>query len=331
MTPENPARAIEDVFPVLAGSPRVCMGTGVMGSAISLDSSFAALDAYFAYGGRFFDTAHIYAAWLENGEGASERTLGAWVRERGVRDSVVIGTKGAHPPLDNMEQGRCGPDDIGSDMADSLRRLGMDAVDLYWLHRDDPRMPVGEIVVTMGRLVREGKARAWGVSNWTPERIEAAARFAASEGLAPPVASQPGWSLASWPPDSPLLGGMLYVDSACEAFHRETGFPLVAYSSQATGWFGEDNVRWARAGFAGAPPAGASYDCPANRDRLLRAAALGEDLGRTATQVALAWLLHQPFPVYPVIGTTRPGRIREAVEAKDISLSPEQVRYLRDG
>jgi aryl-alcohol dehydrogenase-like predicted oxidoreductase len=110
---------------------RICLGTGSFGSEISKKDSFAVVDAYVEAGGNFLDTAHIYAAWLKDGWGASERTIGEWLRVHGVRDQMVIGTKGGHPPLDNMGLGRCSRACLGQDLSESLDRLGVSSVDIY--------------------------------------------------------------------------------------------------------------------------------------------------------------------------------------------------------
>src|SRR5690606_3513631 len=111
-------------------------------------------------------TAHIYAAWREGGWGASERTLGEWMRAHGNRRELVLGTKGGHPPLDRMEEYRGSRECLERDLSESLERLGVDYVDVYWLHRDDPTREVGEMIETLAGFVRDGRIRSYGASNW---------------------------------------------------------------------------------------------------------------------------------------------------------------------
>ncbi len=314
------------------GSPlspsAICLGTGSFGSSLPEDRSFAVMDAYAEGGGNFLDTAHIYAAWLENGVGASERTVGAWVKARGMRDRVIIGTKGGHPPLDAMDRGRLGAADLNRDLNESLDRLGMDCVDIYWLHRDDPGCDLDELLETLNGFMADGRIRAFGASNWSVERIAEANARAGANGLKGFTANQPGWSLANRNPDAPQLPGMLSVDGPTRAWHGETQMPLVAYTSQACGYFSADNVAWAQAGHEGPCPHGADFDCPTSRARLRVAAEIGKNKGYLASQVALAYLLHQPFPVYPIIGTGNPGRVQAAMTARVIALSDQELEQL---
>lgn len=307
---------------------RICLGTAEFGSRIDSKTSWAVMDAYAEAGGNFIDTAHIYAAWLPQGWGASERTVGEWVRRCGLRNKLVLATKGGHPPLDKMDVGRCGPDALESDLSESLERLGVDHVDLYWLHRDDPQRPVCEIVDVLSAWVRQGRIKAYGVSNWTLPRIQASLTDTHDRSLPAPVASQLGYAFASRQTDTGSPSPMRYMDPETHAWQVRTGFPVVAYSSQATGYFGTDNCSWAQKGFPGEAPAGRSYDTLENRKQLLRAIQVAGERGVTANQIALAFLLHQPFPVTPIIGTHQVEHVREAMGALDIRLSPEEMDRL---
>ena len=302
-------------FAVILNPSRIVLGTGSFGSSIPHAEAFAVMDAYLAAGGNVLDTAHIYSSWEPNGVGASERTVGEWLRSRNVRDRIILGTKGGHPDLAAMDRARCALDDLRRDFSESLERLQVDRVDIYWLHRDHPGMPVSVIMDSLAELNRSDRIGCFGASNWMPARIEAANAYAQRAGLKGFVANQPGWSLAAHATNFSDASPMLYVDDATREWHRRTGLPLFSYSSQAGGYFGEANVQWARAGFAGSAPRGAAYDSPANRDRLQRAAALAARAGCTANQVALAWLLHQPFPTFPIVGSRSPNHIRESMGA----------------
>ena len=308
---------------------RICLGTGSFGSEISRADSFTVLDAFVEAGGNFIDTAHIYAAWIKGGWGASERTLGEWLKVHGARGAVVLATKGAHPPLDNMKLARCSKADIEQDVEQSLERLGVDSVDLYWLHRDDPPRRIGEIVETMAALINDGRIRSYGVSNWTVDRIEAALAYAKQHSLPPLVAHQPGWALADRETNVTAPSPMRYLDEPMRQWHIRTSLPLVAYSSQATGFFGAENVAWAKAGFSGPPPKARGHDSPNNRQRLTRAIALAESKGCTPNQIALAYLLNHPFPVFPIIGTSKPSHVREAFAAVPIPLTQTELDLLR--
>ena len=309
------------IFRTPTSPSRICLGTATFGTDISKADSFRVLDTFVDAGGNFLDTAHIYAAWIENGWGVSERTVGEWLRAHGARDAIVLSTKGGHPPLDNLSEGRCSKADLEQDLCESLQRLGVDCVDVYWLHRDDPARSVGEIVESLAGFVRDGRIRSYGGSNWTIARFEEVNTYAAEHGLPPFVGSQPGWALADRSPECPALEGMMFLDDREREWHAKTGFPMVAYSATANGYFSAENVSWAKSGFAGEPTKGKSYDSPAGRRRLCKAMELGKEKGCSTNQVALAYLSAQPFPVFPIIGTSNPDHAREAMSAASIKLT----------
>jgi aryl-alcohol dehydrogenase-like predicted oxidoreductase len=317
-------------LPGIAITPsRIVLGSIYFGSDVSDDDSFAVMEAFVEAGGNFIDTAHIYAAWLAHGVGASERTVGKWVRARGERDSVIVATKGAHPPLDAPEKvGRCSRADLERDLGESIERLGLDYVDLYWLHFDEPTRPVGEIIGSLADIQRSGRIRAYGASNWRTERIEEANDFAKANGLSPFVASQPWFSLGAVANGPKAQAPSSEEGDPLRRWHIASGLPMIPYSSQANGYFGAENVAWARKGFEGAPKRAASFDSPANRRRLERAIELAEKKRCTANQIALAYLLNQPFAICPIIGTSRPEHAREALGAVGIGLTEQERSYL---
>lgn len=149
----------------------ICLGVAEFGLGITDDESFAMLDAFATAGGNMADTAHVYAAWLPDGQGESERALGRWLRSRQPRDFFVA-TKGGHPNLADMSIARLAPECIAQDLNESLERLRQDSVDLYWLHRDAPQVAVGEIMDALNEHLRQGCVRALGASNWSVARIE---------------------------------------------------------------------------------------------------------------------------------------------------------------
>ncbi len=304
---------------------RICLGTVVFGSYIGRDESFRVMDAFVEAGGNFFDTAHIYSAWIEGHWGTSERTLGEWVRARGSREDIIVATKGGHSPIEDTEKiGRLSRADLEHDLAESLDRLQLDYVDLYYIHFDEPSRPVGEIVESLAALQSSGRIRAYGLSNCTTDRIQAANDYAAKNDLPPCVASQPWFSLGAVANGPKAQSPTREDDDHLRAWHFKSGLPMVPYSSQANGYFGSANVAWAKGGFQGEPKLASSFDSPANRRRLLRTIDLAEKKDCTPNQIALAYLLNQPFPIYPVIGTGNPDHAREALGSVGISLTDEE-------
>ena len=301
----------------------ICYGTATFGADVKGGDLDALINIFRDAGGNFFDTAHCYAFWRSAGEGCSERALGDYVRRNGKGD-LVIGTKGGHPSATGYRtvEHWLGPKRIEADIDDSLDRLGLDTIDLYWLHRDETRLPAGEIVETLNNEVRRGRIRWLGASNWRPARIAEANAYAAAHGLRGFAASQPEWSLArkNTPnPDPKTDDGAagLFLEDADQEWHRRSRLPVVPYTSTAAGYFA-----------SGGEKARGVYDNEVTRTRLTRTKELAGELNATPGQIALAWLLNQPFPVVPIIGARDPEHLREDLGAANVRLSPEQLARL---
>jgi aryl-alcohol dehydrogenase-like predicted oxidoreductase len=174
----------------------LCLGTVPFGSTMSEKDSFGLLDAYLHLGGNFIDTANVYADWIPGEKSTSEKTIGKWLKSRQNRQQLIVATKGGHPDLNLLHVPRISKGNIIHDLHESLRHLQTDYIDLYWLHRDDPKVPVEEILMTLEEQVQSGKIKYYGCSNWTAFRIKEAQKVAASLGTKGFVASQPMWSLA---------------------------------------------------------------------------------------------------------------------------------------
>lgn len=301
---------------------RLVQGT-MMLSSEALEASFALLDAVLAAGGNAFDLAHVY------GGGDAERVFGQWMQSRGNREQVVVITKGAHF---NADRNRVTPFDIASDLHDSLARLKTDYVDLYLLHRDDPQVPVGPIVEVLDNHVRAGRIRAFGGSNWTHERIAEANAHADAHDLIGFAASSPQFSLVAqveppWP-GCVSIGGP--EGASARDWYAAHQMPVFGWSSLGRSFLSgqltrseiealphEEEETWLR-----------TFRSAANLDRLDRAAELAARKGATVPQIALAYLLHQPLNLYPLIGCHSGDEFRVNSAALDISLAPEEVQWL---
>lgn len=282
------------------------------------DAAFALLDAWSELGGDLVDSAARY------GHGEAETVLGSWMVSRGVRDRVVLLTKGAHP--DESGQSRMTPDQIAQDLGASLDRLGTDVVDIYMLHRDDPAVPVGEIVDALHEHVVAGRARSVGVSNWTIARIEAALADAHARGRTAITSSSVYVGLAPWrvPPWPACVDGLDQVSAAWYA--RPEAPPNIAWSAQSGGVFADD-FDPAHA----APEIVAAWDNQETHARRLRARALGRELGATAAQIALAYVLTGPGHPYALSGARDADGLRAAWAALDVAISPDQRSWLERG
>jgi 1-deoxyxylulose-5-phosphate synthase len=282
----------------------------VLGTSVYRDAapgeSLELLDAWVETGGTVIDVGREY--------GAAETTVARWRAERGIGDEVVVLTKGAHQ---DEARRRVTPADITADLSESLRVLGVATIPLYLLHRDDPSQPVGPIVDVLNEHRDAGRIGAFGASNWTIERLEEADAYAEANGLAGFACSSPALSLATQnePPWADCVGAS---DHESRAWYTRTQLPLFAWSSQAGGFF---------SGVGGSDLARV-YDNEGNRERLRRAVELARRKRATANQVALAWLLHQPFPTYAVIGPRTVAELEQSVEALDLELTDDECSWL---
>ena len=305
----------------------LCLGTSNFGATIAQADAFTLLDAFVDLGGNFLDTAEVYANWLpELPRSISERTLGAWLTQRGNRDRMFIGTKGAHPDLATMHISRLAPADILHDLHGSLERLQTDVIDLYWLHRDDESRPVGEIIETLAAEVKAGKIRAFGCSNWRTARMQEAWSYATQQGLPGFVANQPLWSLAQPNPAAFGMPGLAGMDAQMFAFHQQSRWAVIPYTSQARGFFSK-LVAHGEAGLKEGERK--AYLNETNRQRAARAAALAQHHGVTVAQIALAYLINQPIPTIPVIGCHTLAQLADSMGAATVTLTPAELRELQ--
>ncbi|GAP07793.1 predicted oxidoreductase related to aryl-alcohol dehydrogenases [Anaerolinea thermolimosa] len=306
----------------------LCLGTADFGSTIDESTAFRMLDSFLDSGGNFIDTAKIYADWLPGERSISEKTIGRWLRQSSKRHRIILATKGAHPHLETMLTPRLSRAEILSDLDASLRHLGVEVIDLYWLHRDDPNRPVAEILETLNEAVRQGKIRAFGCSNWRVERIRAALETALAHRLVPFIADQMFWNLALVDPRTMGDSTLVAMDEPLRRYHNETGLAAIPYSSQANGFFN----KMARGQVDALNPLHRQmYLHAENLARFQRADQLCRETGLSITQVVLGYLLSQPFPTVPIIGPRTLEQLADSLSAAEIRLTPEQIRTLEQG
>jgi aryl-alcohol dehydrogenase-like predicted oxidoreductase len=301
----------------------VCLGLGPFGTAVSTDEAFILLDTFFDLGGTFVDTANVYAEWVTGGAGASEKTLGAWMRSRNVRSNMVIGTKGGHPRLDTMHLSRLTPADIAHDVDESRERLGVETIDLYWLHRDDPTIPIDEIMSAVYTHIDTGAIRALGASNWSVERIEEARIWSRKHNRAGFCASQIAWSLAHNNVPCDPHAGTRAMDPDTMAYHRTSGIPVIPYSAQASGLFArpydESNRRYG------------TYHNAATAARYAAVQRLAAQHGVTPNAMALAYLLNHPCCAAAIAGSHTVDQIKDSCSAAEIVLADSDILALEAG
>ena len=308
---------------------QLCYGTNMLGTAIDQGRTNEILDTFVELGGNFLDTARSYGDWVPDAPaGASERAIGAWLRGKNRKD-IVIATKGC---MVDMRAGdwrnRVTPADLAQDLSESLDHLGVESIDLYWLHADNPAAPVQPIMDALIEHQNAGRIRYFGASNWSPERIREANAYAASIGHQGFVACEPFWGLAVPNVENAAQQGYVhYYEDGFQQLHAE-GMPMVPYSAQSGVYFTKRD-----AGGLDAVPEGlrARHDHPANDARLKAAQALAKKHGVSINEVVLAYLTSQPHQTIPIFGASRPEQIRESVKAAALKLSADELSQLRAG
>lgn len=283
-------------------------------------------DRFVELGGNAFETAR----WYPN-----EPVLGEWLAGRSDRDDLVVIGKGAHPSSQDGPP-RVTPAGIADDLAVSLETLRTDRIELFELHRDDPAVPVGEIMAALAEHRAAGRIGATSGSNWSTDRLTEANAWASAHGLPPFDAASPNLSLAV-PTRPPWPGCLTAGDPASLAWYARAQLPLFAWAPLARGYFTAEPVdvapirRHAMIPLEQDIDAAAAFDSPTNRERRERARTLATELGWNANQVALAWVLNQPFPTWAIVGVRTVAQLEECVAAADLELSPGQVRWLATG
>jgi aryl-alcohol dehydrogenase-like predicted oxidoreductase len=311
-----------DLFPSV-----ICLGTASFGTALTEVSSFELLDTFCEKGGNFLDTAHIYGAWVPGGLGRSEQVIGKWLKERRLREHMIIGTKGAHPHLSTPHISRLTHDDIVSDIDESLQCLQTDYIDLYWLHRDDPTQPMAGILETLNEQASIGKIRYFGCSNWRVDRMRAAMQYATEHAVAAFVANQLMWSLAIPNADGIQDPSLVFMDTQTLEFHRRTGLPVLAYTPQAQGFFSKVNNTAARL----PDSLRTIYDTAENWQRFHRLQTVSQELSLALPTVLLAYLTNQAFPTFPIAGSRNKQQLLENLQAGDLVLGADTLGYLENG
>jgi aryl-alcohol dehydrogenase-like predicted oxidoreductase len=292
-----------DVFPL-------SLGANVFGNSADEAQSFAVLDAYAAGGGDFVDSADSYGAG-----GGSEEIIGRWLDSRGRRDDITVATKvGAHPDFEGLKS-----DTIRKGAEASLRRLGADHIDLYYTHRDDPSVPVEEIIGTLDELVKEGKVRTIGASNISPERLAASLDFSEREGLARYEILQPHYNLVE----------RTQYEGPLADLTAERGLSSAPYFGLALGFLtgkyrpGGPTVDSPRAGRA------AVY---LEQERGLKVLAALDEVaaahGAELATVALAWLAAQPTVVAPIASARTVEQVPALLATAELELTAAEIAAL---
>ena len=296
----------------------ICFGTVNAGLSWDKKEAFAILEAYLEKGGNVIDSARIYSDWVEPEIGRSERVMGDWIRHRGQHDDFILITKGGHPCLDTMHTSRMKKPDMDYDINLSLKTLGVDCIDLYFYHRDDPSMTIEEILGIMEGYVREGKIRYYGCSNWKTDRMREANAYAKANNMLGFVANEALYNMGMkymtpFPDDT-----MVSMDDNMQAFHRtESGTLAMPYFGVCSGFFhlldakGEDAVKQS------------PYYTPGN----LRVKAVIDRLRKkydaSISQILLGFFFAQDYPIVPLAGVDTMAQLDDIMHTVDIEFHAE--------
>ena len=298
-------------------TPPLVLGGNVFGWNADTPTSHAVLDAFVAGGGTMIDTADAYSAWVPGHQGGeSEATIGSWLKASGKRDQVTIATKVGMLP----GEGGAGlkPARIAAAADASLKRLGVDRIDLYFAHRDDPDTPLEETLAAFDALVRAGKVRAIGASNYTAERLREALAVSAREGFAAYSVLQPEYNLVE----------RADYEAALQPLCAEQDIGVIPYYAIAGGFLtgkyrsAADTQGKIRGGLAD------KYLNPAGLKVLAALDQVAQEAGATPAQVAIAWLAAQETVTAPIASATSVEQVEDLLGAMRLTLGAEQLATL---
>ncbi|MFE9904042.1 aldo/keto reductase [Streptomyces achromogenes] len=295
---------------------QIVLGTMDFGTRVAPDRAFAVLDSFVAGGGVWLDTANCYSFWADPSGvgGASERVIGAWLKARpGARDMVRIATKVRQNPLvpHSWPQSAEGLSAraVRAGVEESLKRLGVEHVDLLWAHAEDRTVPLQETVGAFGELVAEGVALRVGAANHAAWRVERARSLAREQGVAPWTALQLRHSLVQPRP----------LTAVAESGHRMlTAEDLDLARSEALTVWSYSSLLWGSYVRADKPLPD-TYDHPGTTRVLAVLDDVAAELSVTRNQVVLAWLMRQGID--PIVGAGRAEQIEEALAARRVRLT----------
>lgn len=303
---------------------RIFFGTALFPILMG-NNAHALFDAVFAQGINAFDCARGY--------GMAEKVLGSWMKDRGNREKIVLLSKCGNAGPSGVHIDR---QVIETELQTSLETLQTDYIDIFLLHRDDPKTPVSEIIDTLNECVQAGKIRVFGASNWTHSRIVEANAYAASKGLQGFAVSSPHYGLAEqvedpWGGDCITLTGKTNEDA--RAWYTQTQMPVLAYSSLARGFLSGKfkSFDYEAAKTVLDPFAQKGYLYPCNMERLARAEQLAQQQGCSVAQIAMQYVFASDMNVYALVGTTNPNRMRENILAANRPLTKEKKLWLEQG
>ncbi|MFV0481306.1 MAG: aldo/keto reductase [Campylobacteraceae bacterium] len=297
--------------------PKITIGGNVFGWTLNENESFKVLDSFVENGLNFIDTANIYSTWVPGNKGGeSEVIIGNWLKKRGKRDDIIIATKvggeiGGKKGLSKAN--------ITKEVEDSLKRLKTDHIDLYISHFDDENTPVSDVIETYNKLLKEGKIKNIGASNFKLSRLQESNDFAKKNGLQGYISIQPEYNLYD----------REKFEKEYVEFLKNEKLIVTPYYSLASGFLSgkykteEDYAKSARG-------AGIKQKYFNQRgEKIIKALSeVAKESGATFSEVSIAWLLSKPYITSPIASATSASQVKELANAAKLKLSVEQVKKL---
>lgn len=300
--------------------PRLTFGGNVFGWTIDQSTSFSLLDALVEKGLNFIDTADVYSRWKEgNAGGESETIIGNWLQKSGKREQIVLATK-VGMDLGNGKTGLA-PAYIRQAVEASLKRLQTDYIDLYQAHRDDQDTPLQETLATFDALIKEGKVRAIGASNYSGDRLEQALQVSSDNGFARYETLQPEYNLYD----------RQQYESDLEGVVQAHGLGVINYYSLASGFL-SGKYRKAEDAAKSARGKGVveKYLNPRGLKIVDALVQVAEAHHASPSQVALAWQIARPSITAPIVSATSLAQVDELAKAAELQLSGSELRLLSE-
>ena len=293
----------------------LCLGTMYFGSRTDSISSYKILDQYVEAGGNFLDTANVYACWVDGFIGGeSETLLGKWMKERSNRSQVFIASKVGFAYQNVGKELKA--ETIEQECEKSLKRLGIDTIDLYYAHVDDRNTPLEESIEAMHRLIKAGKVRYIGASNFSAWRLAEANYVSKTNNWTEFCCIQQRHTYLR-PRPGTGFDPQLAVNDDLLDYCRHKKISLLAYSVLLSGAYTRADRQ-----------VGVQYSGPDTNARLKALQRVANESGATVNQVVLAWLLQGDPPIIPLVAASTTEQMQENLDALHVRLSEKQIEVL---
>ncbi len=297
--------------------PPLAFGGNVFGWTVDKKASYRLLDGLTDAGLNFIDTADVYSTWVKGNQGGeSETIIGKWLKSNGKRNQVVIATKVGH--IMSATKKGLSEKYIMQAVEDSLRRLQTDYIDLYQSHKDDESTPMEETLGAYDKLVKQGKVKVIGASNFTAERLSKALEISKQSDFVSYQCLQPEYNLVS----------RAGFEEQLEALCLEKGISVISYYSLASGFL--SGKYRSEADFNKSPRGSGIKKYFTERGfKILKALDdISEQYNANPTQVSLAWLMARPSVTAPIVSATTIEQLQDLIKATDLTLDPKAIETL---